>query len=73
MKAESCKFLFDIRQAAGLIEEFCRGKTFEQYQQEALLRSGVERQFEIIGEALGKFGRRAGSADSGCTSHHRFS
>lgn len=57
MKAEAGKFLFDIRQAASLIEEFCRGKTFEHYQQEALLRSAVERQFEIIGEALGKLAR----------------
>ena len=57
MKAEAGKFLFDIRHAAGLIEEFCRGRTFEHYQQEALLRSGVERQFEIIGEALGKLAK----------------
>lgn len=57
MKPEAAKFLFDIRQAAGLIEEFCRDKTFEHYQQDALLRSGVERQFEIIGEALGKLAK----------------
>ena len=57
MKPESRKFLFDIRQAAGLIGQFCDGKIFESYQQSALLRSGVERQFEIIGEALARLSK----------------
>ena len=59
MKPESRKFLFDIRQAAGLIGQFCDGKIFESYQQSALLRSGVERQFEIIGEALARLSKLA--------------
>ena len=54
MKAESRKYLFDMRQAAGLIDDFCRHKSFDNYLQDAMLRSAVERQFEIIGEALGK-------------------
>jgi hypothetical protein len=43
MKAETRKFLFDARQAAGLIERFCHGTTFDIYQQDVLLRSDVER------------------------------
>jgi uncharacterized protein with HEPN domain len=52
MRLESKKFLFDIQQAAGRIAEFVRHKTFSDYEREAMLRAAVERQFEIIGEAL---------------------
>ena len=52
MRLESKKYLFDIRRAASLIQDFARGKTFREFETSALLRSAVERQFEIIGEAL---------------------
>jgi uncharacterized protein with HEPN domain len=34
-----------------LVERFTRGKSFDDYEHDPLLRSGVERQLEIIGEA----------------------
>jgi len=46
------KYLFDIEQACQLVSAFVAGKSFDHYQADPMLRSAVERQFEIIGEAL---------------------
>jgi uncharacterized protein with HEPN domain len=48
------KYLFDMAEACELIESFVAGKSFDDYAADALLRSGVERQFEILGEALSR-------------------
>jgi uncharacterized protein with HEPN domain len=48
------KYLFDVWQACELLAQFAAGKTLIDYQRDALLRSGIERQFEIVGEALNK-------------------
>jgi uncharacterized protein with HEPN domain len=54
MRLRAKKYLLDIQAAADLIGSFTAGKNFTEYSNDPLLRSGVERQFEIIGEALRK-------------------
>jgi uncharacterized protein with HEPN domain len=52
MDLEAKKYLSDIAKSAGLIESFTDRKDLADYESDAMLRSAVERQFEIIGEAL---------------------
>ena len=52
MRLESKKYLYDIAEAAKLVAAFIAGKTYSDYQGDALLRSAVERQLTIAGEAL---------------------
>lgn len=44
-------YLRDMLDACSRIERFVRGKTLDNYRSDELLRSAVERQIEIIGEA----------------------
>lgn len=57
MRLEARKYLFDIHQAVERVARFCEKKNFEDYQGDELLRSAVERQFEIMGEALTQLAR----------------
>lgn len=52
MQPEQLKYLYDIQQAAAKIESFCAGCSQSGWLENELLQSAVERQFEIIGEAV---------------------
>ncbi len=52
MQPDIRRFLYDIRLASEALIEFARDRSLDNYQDDLLLRSGVERQIEIIGEAL---------------------
>jgi len=51
-RRETLKYLFDISEACRLLDQFVSGKSLADYEADALLRSAVERQFEVAGEAL---------------------
>ena len=61
MRLEARKYLYDIQHAGGLILEFTDDKTFAVYEGDAMLRSAVERQFGIIGEAMNKLAKVDGA------------
>ena len=48
------KYLYDIQQAVNSLEQFIVDKTFEDYQNDLMLRSATERQLAIIGEAISR-------------------
>jgi uncharacterized protein with HEPN domain len=52
MRLETKKLLVDVVQALALLEMFARGKRIDDYRADPMFRSAVERQFEIVGEAL---------------------
>lgn len=58
MRLELAKYLFDIQQAAARLSDFVQDRTWEDYGDNAMLRAAVERQFEIIGEALAQLAKR---------------
>ena len=57
-------FLWDVNDAASRIREFVVGHNFETFTASVLVQSAVERQFEVIGEAL-KQGNSPASAGVG--------
>ena len=46
------KILEFMRDAARLVSQFIEGKSLAEYERDTMLRSAVERQFIIIGEAV---------------------
>ena len=52
MHPRAPKLLEDIRNAADFVKTSTHGVALEQFKQDRLLRQAVERNFEIIGEAV---------------------
>ncbi len=58
MQREPEAYLWDARQAIDSIVAFTRDRSWDDFQQDLMLRSGVERQLEIVGESLNQLSRR---------------
>ena len=57
MHADARKLLWDAHRAGERVAAFTGGKSFDEYRADVLLRSAVERQLEIVGEALNQLAR----------------
>ena len=71
MQPKTPKLLEDIRDAAAFIREATQGKTLEDYRRERLLRQAMERNFEIIGEAVNRLALHDADTASRITKHRR--
>jgi uncharacterized protein with HEPN domain len=71
MRLEARKYLFDIQRAAALLTEFTAGKTFDNYAQDPMMRAAVEREFEVIGEALARLARFDAELAAQISEHER--
>jgi uncharacterized protein with HEPN domain len=58
MPPEVMSLVYDIHGAATKILRFTAGKSFGDYETDELLHSAVERQFEIVGEAMNVLRKR---------------
>ena len=55
MRPESKKYLWDATEAASAVLRFAAHKTLAHYKSDEVLRSAIERQLIILGEALSRF------------------
>jgi uncharacterized protein with HEPN domain len=65
------KTLEDIRDATSFILMVTEGKTLEDYSEDRLLRQAIERNFEIVGEAVGRLARNDPETASRLSEHER--
>jgi uncharacterized protein with HEPN domain/predicted nucleotidyltransferase len=57
LRRDPKSLLWDARDAAKAIADMTAGKSFSDFDSDLVLRSAVERQFEILGEALAQLAR----------------
>jgi len=58
MLPESRMYIWDVLEAADLVDEFLGASSLEEYLADTFLPSAVERQLQIVGEALAQLSRR---------------
>ncbi len=71
MNDETRKNLIDVLQAAEEIQDFVCGMDFKAYQNNAVTKRAVERDFEIIGEALNRIKNTDSELLETISGHHR--
>ena len=57
MERKSLKLLEDVRDAAAFVRSAGAEKSLDDYRSDRILRQAVERNFEIIGEAVGRLAK----------------
>ena len=57
MNPKTPKLLEDIRDAAGFVIGVAQGRSIDDYRSDRLLRQAIERNFEIIGEAVNRLAK----------------
>jgi uncharacterized protein with HEPN domain len=57
MRRDARYYLWAALKAAEAVQTFVRGKTYEVFLEDDLVRSAVERQLQIIGEALSQLSK----------------
>ena len=57
MHPDGPALVWDAMHAAELIRDFTDGKSFGDYREDVMLRSAVERQLGVVGEALNRLSR----------------
>ena len=57
MENRAKKLLFDVLISGRSIQQWCAGRDYSEYERDRQFRRAVEREFEIIGEALNRLGR----------------
>ncbi len=65
------KYLFDILECARFLEGFTSGRTLDEYARDRGFRSAVERELQIIGEAMMQLARIAPSVAEQIGEHRR--
>ena len=73
MRPDPRKYLFDIQDAAQRLVDFTADKDFDAYLADDVLRSAVERQFTVIGEAVTQLARLDSETARYVTDHRRHS
>jgi uncharacterized protein with HEPN domain len=57
MNDQTKKLLLDVLESCRSVRGWCQNRTFAEYEADRQLRRAVEREFEIIGEALHRLSR----------------
>ena len=65
------KLLFDVLVSGRSIREWCEGRSFSEYEGDRQFRRAVEREFEVIGEALNRLTQADPEAASRIGELHR--
>ncbi len=58
MQRKAKKYLHDMREACLLVAQFIEEKSWDDYNRDVALRSSVERQCQVLGEALRQLSRK---------------